>query len=220
MAPEQHKRHVEDMITRAAVQATMQGQPGSIPADIQLFLDKLFKPKLPWSTILRRYLTEFAKVDYTWKKPNRRFFPAHYLPSLDGLKVMDLDFYIDISGSVTDHHFTTFMSEIAGVFKMMKPNRIRIIQFDTRIHHIDTVKNLNDMMKIEFHGRGGTDVECILDMIEKEKTKLSMVFTDGGFHWRRQGCKQNILWLINDNPNWKSLFGKVIHFDTDTYVKP
>lgn len=219
MTPEQHKRHVEDIIIRAATQATMQGQPGSIPGEIQLYLEKLFKPKLPWATILRRYLTEFAKTDYTWKKPNRRFFPEHYLPSLDGKKVMDLDFYIDISGSVTDHQFTTFMSEIAGVFKMMKPNRIRIIQFDTRIHRIDTVQSFADMQKITFTGRGGTDVECILDMIEEAKVKLSMVFTDGGFNWRRAGCKQNVLWLINDNPKWKELFGKTIHFSTQDYVK-
>lgn len=216
---EEHKRHVEDLIIRAATQAKMQGQPGSIPAEIQLFLDSLFKPKLPWLTILRRYLTEFAKTDYTWKKPNRRFFPQYHLPSMDGKKVMDLDFYIDISGSVSDHEFKTFVSEIAGVFKMMKPNRIRIIQFDTAIHHIDTVRSFSDLKKIEFTGRGGTDVECILNMIEQDKAKLSMVFTDGGFNWRRNGCKQNVLWLINDNPSWKSIFGKVIHFSTRGYVK-
>lgn len=217
--PAEEKQHVEDLIIRAATQATMQGQPGSIPGEIQVFLDKLFKPKLPWAQILRRYLTEFAKTDYTWKKPNRRFFPTHYLPSMDGVKVMDLDFYIDISGSVSDHEFKTFVSEIAGVFKMMKPNRIRIIQFDTRIHHVDTVKSLADLKNITFTGRGGTDVECILDMIERDKAKLAMVFTDGGFNWRRNGCKQNVLWLINDNAKWKSLFGKVIHFSTRDYVK-
>lgn len=219
MLPEDQKRHVEDIIIRAATQAQMQGQPGSIPGEIQLFLDKLFKPKLPFPQLLRRYMTEFAKVDYSWRKPNRRFFPAHHLPSLEGRKVMDLDFYIDISGSVDDEQFLAFISEIAGVMKMMKPNKIRIVQFDTRIQHVDVIKSFADIAKLKFTGRGGTCIECIMEMIEAGNATLSMVFTDGGFNWKRNGSKKKILWLINDNPRWKPLFGSVLHFSTRDYVK-
>jgi predicted metal-dependent peptidase len=219
MTSDEQQRHVEDLIIRAATQATMQGQPGSIPGEIQLFLDKLFKPKLPFAQLLRRYMTELAKTDYTWKKPNRRFFPQHHLPSIEGRKVMDLDYYVDISGSVSDEQFMMFMSEIAGVMKMMKPNKIRIIQFDTEIQHIDTIRSFSDIAKLQFHGRGGTDIECIMNMIEEGNATLSMVFTDGGFNWRRNTAKKKILWLINDNPSWKPMFGSVLHFSTRDYVK-
>lgn len=211
-------KHVRDIIVRAKIQSEMSGEePGTIPGEIQLWLDNLLNPTLPWQTILRRCFTEYAKNDYSWKRPNRRFFPQHYLPSLHSINLQDLTFYVDISGSVADYQFNMFVSEIAGVLKMLKPKHITIVQFDTAIHHVDKVSSLQELKKIEFHGRGGTHIECILQHMEQNKNSLSLVFTDGGFRFPRDTFKQRIIWLINDNPKWVPQFGEVIHFSTKEY---
>lgn len=218
MTDAQLQKHVRDMIIRASIQSKMAGEkPGTIPGDIQLMLDEILNPTLPWQTILRRYFTEYAKNDYSWKRPNRRFFPQHYLPSLHSIALMDLTFYVDISGSVADYQFQMFVNEIAGVLKMLKPKHVTIVQFDTAIHHVDKVSSLQELKNIEFHGRGGTHIECILKHMEDNKNQLSLVFTDGGFGWPRDTFKQRIIWLINDNPNWKPQFGDDIHFSTKDY---
>lgn len=218
MTDAQLAKHMRDMLVRASIQSQMSGEkPGTIPGDIQLMLDELLNPTLPWQTILRRYFTDFAKNDYSWKRPNRRFFPQHYLPSLHSIALMDLTWYVDISGSVMDHQFQMFINEIAGVLKMLKPKKMTIVQFDTQIQHVDTISSIQELKNIEFHGRGGTHIECILKHMEDNKNQLSLVFTDGGFGWPRNTMKQRIIWLINDNPKWKPVFGDDIHFSTKDY---
>jgi predicted metal-dependent peptidase len=204
---------VQDILMRAAIQSKMRGDaPGSIPGDIELYLDSLLNPKLPWQTILRKYLKEMDKSDYSFRKPNRRFMPEYYLPSLYGDSLMDLVIAVDISGSVSDADFKRFVSEIAGIFKMMKPKKITLIQFDTRIQHTDEIHNLVELSKIKFNGRGGTNIEPVMDWAEKHKPQMLMFFTDGGFRFYRQATKIKTLWLIHDNPKWTAAFGKVIHY--------
>jgi predicted metal-dependent peptidase len=77
------KEAITDIVVRAAIQSKVQGDSaGTIPMDVQVFLDGLLKPKLPTKVILQRYMTAMAKDDYTWRKPNRRYFPKLHLPSL------------------------------------------------------------------------------------------------------------------------------------------
>lgn len=212
---EQRQRHVEALLVRASVQAKMQGaKPGSIPGEVELMLNRLMKPRLPWQTILRREVTDLAKVGYTWQRPNRRYTPDHYLPSLNVPAVTDLTFYVDISGSVSDDQFRIFVSEIASTFKMFPMKNLRIVQFDTKIRNDDTVKNIQELMKIKFTGRGGTCPECIFEDMDKTKPRLALVFTDGEFHWHRDKVKPRLLWLINDNERFKPRFGRAIHFTT------
>ena len=218
MTPDQLKQHIQGIIVRAAMASKMAGEkPGSVPGEVELFLDKLLNPKLPWQTLLRRFFTEFSKNDYSWKRPNRRFFPTHHLPSLYSINLQDMTFYVDISASVEDFQFKLFVSEIAGVLKMLKPKKITIVQFDTKIHHVDTVTNLQELSKVKFHGRGGTHIECILKHMEDNKNSVSLVFTDGHFRWPRDRFTGKILWLINDNEGWPPKFGQAIYFSTRDY---
>lgn len=206
---------VKDMLVRAQMQSQMANEkPGAIPGDLQLFLDKLLNPKLPWQTILRKYLTSMSKHDYSWRKPNRRHFPEHHLPSQWSESMEDLVIGVDISGSVADHEFKRFVDEIAGIFKMMKPKKITLVQFDTRIQHVDEIRSIADLMKVEFHGRGGTDVTEILDFAAKKKAKITLIFTDGDFYKPKTDSKPNTIWMIHNNEkHWVSPgFGKTIHY--------
>lgn len=207
-------QEVQDILIRAAIQSKMAGdKPGTIPGDVQVTLDKLLNPKLPWNKILQKYLNSFAKNDYSFKKPNRRFFPQHYMPSLYGTKLMNLAIAVDISGSVSDHDFTTFISETASILRMMQPDEITVLQFDTKIHHEDKVKNLRELEKLTFTGRGGTCVQCVLEWVKTKKPQLLVVFTDGGFTLPTQKPKNTeVLWLIHNNPKWVAPFGKAIHY--------
>ena len=213
---DEYKRHIEDIIIRAATVTRMSNTPDAIPGEVQLFLQKLLKPRLPWQTILRREAQEATKTGHSWMKPNRRYFPKHHLPTAWSMGPQDATFYVDISCSVSDAQFNIFVSEIVGSLRMFNFRKMTIVQFDTEIKSIDEVKNLRELMNVKFSGRGGTHIGCILDHIEKTKPSLAIVFTDGGFYWPRQTFRQRILWLINDNPSWKPLFGRAIHFHTNT----
>lgn len=209
------EKHVQDILIRARIHSRMQGDaPGTIPGGIDYYLDKLLNPKLPWQTILRKYLRIFNKNDYTWTRPNRRFMPEHYLPSLHNESLIDLVTFVDISGSVSDYEFTRIVTEVASVFRMMKPKKITLIQFDTNIKSVIEVRSVQELKQVKFTGRGGTRIGPVLDWVEEHKPQLSMIFTDGHFRMDRSEHKHETVWLINDNAGWTAPFGKVIHYST------
>ena len=210
---DQLSQDMQDILVRAAVQSAMFGdKPGTIPGDIQIFLNGLLKPKLPWNRLLQKYLTQFDKNDYSFRKPNRRFFPQHYLPSLQGEKLMNLAIGVDISGSVSNSDFHRFVSEIASIFRMMKPEKITLIQFDTKITSIEEVKSLGELMKVKFSGRGGTAIAPLMNWANTNKPQLLMIFTDGQFRFGDAATTITTFWLIHNNSLFAAPFGQVIHY--------
>lgn len=204
---------VQDILVRAQLQSKMANDAvGSIPGEIEIFLNKLLKPRLPWNRILQRYMQNMVKRDYTFRKPNRRFFPEHHLPSLYSENLIDIAIAVDASGSVSDEDFLVFVSEVTSIMKMMAPEKLTLIQFDYDLRSVDTVTSLNALSKIKFSGRGGTRVEPVLDWATENKPQLLLVFTDG--HFRRcDPYKGNLVWLIHNNKDFKSNFGKTIHYE-------
>ena len=205
---------IQDILIRAAMQSKMHGDaPGSIPGDIEIFLNKLLNPKLPWQRILQKYIQNLSKHDYSWRKPNRRFFPNHYLPSMFSEKLMDIAIAIDSSGSVSDDDFKVFVSETHGILKMMKPDKITLIQFDRAIKSVDNIGSIRDLMNVKFIGRGGTRIEPVMEWAKENQPKLLLVFTDGEFNFYNTGYKTNTVFLIHNNPRFESPYGKVINYE-------
>lgn len=208
------REHVQDALVRASIQSKMAGdKPGTIPGDIEVFLEKLLDPILPWDRILRKFFNSFAKNDYTFKRPNRRYFPKYHLPSLYSTSLMDISIAVDISGSVSDEDFLRFVSEIASILKKHKPKNITIIQFDTEIKSVDTVGDMAELMKIRFTGRGGTAISPVIEWANENKPQLLLFFTDGEFRFYGNDTKVNTVWLIHNNEGFLAPFGKVIHYN-------
>lgn len=208
-------QEIKDILVRAQIQSKMSGdKPGTIPGDIQIFLDRLLKPKLPWNRILQKYVNVFCKSDYSFRKPNRRFFPRQHLPSLHGEKLMDLTIAVDTSGSVSDHDFHVFVSEVASILRMMKPEKMTLLQFDTEIKSVDKIKDLADLTRCKFTGRGGTLINPVLDWANTNKPQLLLVFSDGGFRFYGTQTKSETLWIIHNDTKerFKAPFGKTIHY--------
>lgn len=204
---------MQDAIVRAALQSKMAGDaPGTIPGELQIFLDKLTNPQLPWNRILQKYMQRMAKTEYSYRKPNRRFFPDHHLPSMYGTALMDIAIAVDTSGSVSDADFNTFVSETHNIIKMMKPETVTFVQFDTQIKSVDKIHSVNELMGLKFSGRGGTNVKPVIEWANEKKPQVLLVFTDGEFHMPTEKTKVPFVWLIHNNNQFGAPFGKVIHY--------
>lgn len=216
MPSEELQAGVQDILVRASIQSKMANdKPGTIPGEIQIFLDRLLAPKLPWNRILQKYLQTFSKSDYTFKKPNRRHFPTHYLPTLHSESLMDIAIAVDISGSVTDTDFNRFITETHSILRMMRPNKITLVQFDTEIKSTHAIRSVQELMQVEFKGRGGTYISPVLEWANENKPQLLLVFSDGDFRFYDYETKVKTLWLIHDNPNFQAPYGKVIHYSME-----
>lgn len=216
MSQAEVEQKIEDIIVKASVQSRMGGdKPGSIPGDIEVALDKLLNPKLPWSTILANFLNSMAKEDYSFRRPNKRFMPDVILPSLYSESLGHVAIAVDTSCSVSDKQFTAFRTEIDHIQRNLQPESMTVVDFDTRIHKIHKVKRGDDVSHIKFTGRGGTNIHPVFDHYNKRENepKVLIVFSDLECREVTQKPRYPVIWIKLRGRGFNPTFGKVIDFD-------
>ena len=215
---EEVERKIQDIIVKASVASKMAGdQPGTIPGDIQIDLDKLLNPKLPWNVILQNYMSAFAKEDFSWRKPNRRTLSQGiYLPSLYSESLGHIACAVDTSCSVTNEQFAAFRSEIVTIQSQYQPETLTVCDFDTQIHHIHKLCKGEDASQISFSGRGGTDMRPVFEHYSKpeNKPKVLIMFSDMECSPITEDPGFPVVWVrLPTNYGFKPDFGTIIDFD-------
>lgn len=213
VSPAEVAEHIKEIIVAAATAAVMNGQPGSIPGEVQMYLDNLLKPKLPMSAYLRRFFTALQKNDYTWQRPNRRYMPM-YMPSMRSEALCEIAFAYDMSASVQDSDIKRYVSEMVGVMRNLKPTKLTLILFDTEIRSVTTIQSVQDLINVKLIGRGGTNISPLMEWTIKNKPAALCVFTDGEFHIHPQKPASPILWMIhNKRRKFECPYGTIIPFE-------
>lgn len=200
-------------IIQAVHQAERSNQYGSVPDDVKRFMDNLHKPKVNWKVVLKRFMLNAGKTDYTWSKPRKRLLnQGMYLPSINSHGLTKVTFAIDTSGSVDNEMFTQFITEVHHVFKQLNPDSIDLMLFDTKVKLHQTIKSITELKQVELVGCGGTCLEDTLTKFKKTDSKVLIVITDGYFNTNLINPRKPVLWVIFDNNSFIPPFGKVIHF--------
>lgn len=206
---------IDDILVKAKLQAEMSGQSaGSIPGELAFYIESLLTPKLPWHSLLRQFMTKVIRQGYTWRRPNRRFWPKHYLPSRLSKNTCHIAVAIDTSCSVSDEEFHRFASETHSILTSLRPAGMTLIQFDTEIKSVTEIDSPDSLRKQEFKGRGGTRIKPVMEWAAQNKPTVLLIFTDGYFSQDFSNPKVPLLWLINDNDGFDTRWGRVIHYDT------
>lgn len=213
------KEEMENQIVNTLVKARTQSQmssdkAGSIPGEIEVALDKLLNPKLPWNVLLQNYLHSMDKEDYSFRRPNRRYMPDYHLPSLYSESLDCIAAAFDISGSVTDNEFTAYRTELNHVKQSMNPKRLDVLAFDTRIQDVYELGQDEDVSKVTFHGRGGTDLRPVFAHYEKKPPTVLIIFSDLHCAKIEKDPGYPVIWICVNNPRGEVNFGKLIHYET------
>lgn len=203
-------------VVKAIQSATMAGQPGAIPGNIQETINHFLTPIIPWETHLLQWMTDLMEYDWTWSIPSRRYTDM-YLPSEyeeDG-RLEHLVYFQDVSGSIKNGDIVRFNSELKYVWDQMKPKRMTVIQFDTIIQQIDEFKEGDTFEKIKISGRGGTSLVQVRQWIIDNKPTAAIVFSDMQVApMQPLPIEVPVLWIATNAPGAKVLFGKIIHIKT------
>ncbi len=206
---------IQNIVMRAMTQAEMaNNDPGSIPANVRRMVDKLINPKLPWQTLLANYMDSYAKEDYSWRRPNRRFMPDFYLPGQQSDKLGTISAAVDLSGSVSKEQLRAFLSELSYIQQTMKPETLNILSFDTKIHSNHDVKEGDEILDLEMIGGGGTHITPVLKYFNKQKPVVAIIFTDTEFEDYSVKVDFDVIWIIIDNENVTMKDGVSIHYST------
>lgn len=150
----------KQMIAKAMHAAKAQG---AMPAHLQAEIDELLNPTIDWREPLRRFLTETANTDYSWKRINRRFVAdGIYLPGIAGEnRARKLGVLIDTSGSIGAEELRFYFSELIGAIEECCPSQLVIAYCDSEVQHSDTFDEPSSAEVASTrkrHGGGGTSM--------------------------------------------------------------
>ena len=176
-SPEERSKVVSKVMDATQTAKAMGCDVGS---GITTLLSKFIKPRINWKKVLSKYMTAlFDKSGYSWGKPNRRYSDI-YLPSKvdsDG-RLTHLLYFLDVSGSIEESQIVRFNSEIKHIKESLNPDKLTLVQFDTRIRRVDVFTSTQKFTNIHVVVGGGTSYSDVRDYILKEKPTASVIFTD------------------------------------------
>ena len=133
---------------------------GKAPGQVSETIRDAHAGTLDWRTLLRQYMVDAVKRDYSWSVPNRRFIDGGlYLPSIRTDGIESIAVIIDTSASIwcRPQILEMFWSEVRQVVQDIQPEEVIVLQVDTVLQNIGeySMEDLPD--EIELKGRGGTD---------------------------------------------------------------
>ena len=154
---------------------------GKAPGGIEEAVRGAHTSILDWRSLLRRFMTDAARSDYSWSVPNRRFIDSGlYLPSIRSEGMDAIAVIVDTSGSVDTEALTAFWSEVREAAHEIKPERVVVLQVDAAVQ--DAAEYAPDDLpgEITVKGRGGTDFRPGFEWLDEHDVQpaVCLYFTD------------------------------------------
>ena len=192
---------------------TCQKLIGSIPGELNEYLDSLFKIKpqvFNWKAYFRRVIGNLitSELYLTRMRPSRRF------PDSRGVKFKRKPHVlvgVDTSGSISDEELEDFFSEIYYLWK--SGVKVTIAQIDTKIEHIE---EYNGKFNKEIYGRGGTEFTDLINYYNERKKDFStlVIFTDGYVSLNLPPFRNGV-WVITKTGAHKDYPGTTIYIPSN-----
>lgn len=186
---------------------------GKLPGDLERMIDEILAPQVNWKEVLAAFLTESAKNDYTWTKPNRRYVHSGiYLPALESTTLGEIILLVDTSGSISQKEINLLISEIKGILSAFPNIELTLIWVDAKVQGVETI-TANDLEHVKPKGGGGTDFKPGFEYIEQEGLNpiATLYFTDGYCNSFPEPPDFPHLWILTDKlEKWDPPFGETI----------
>ena len=154
---------------------------GKAPGGIEETVRGAHAGTLDWRSLLRCYMTDAAKSDYSWSVPNRRFIDSGlYLPSIRSEGMEAIAVIIDTSGSLPAATLAAFWAELREVAAEIRPESVIVLQVDAAVQ--DAAEYAPDDLpdEIVVKGRGGTDFRPGFAWLDEQgiRPSVCLYFTD------------------------------------------
>jgi predicted metal-dependent peptidase len=185
----------QQRLAGAAQQAQQAGKLGGL---LGRMVGELMQPKLPWRLLLARYMTQYARDDYSYMRPSRREGEMIF-PSLRSAQA-DICVVLDTSGSISEQEIDEFMSEIDAIKGQLRA-RILLQACDTTLagegpwlfEPWDEFR-----LPTTIQGGGGTDFRPIFEWISSQgrEPDLLLYFTDAQGEFPQAEPTYPVLWLV------------------------
>ncbi len=185
---------------------TAQQMPGDIPSGLARRVGELGRSRVPWQTVLRRFVTRSFDRQFRWVPPNRRLLSQGlYLPGQRGER-LDIAVAVDTSGSTADL-MPAFLAELKAILHGFGRYRIRLLACDAAIHSDEVIEDGEALPILDqLPGGGGTDFRPVFERLSEEPPMALVFLTDGYGPAPNERPGWPTLWVTDSNgvqpANW------------------
>ena len=199
---------------KAALAQAAQMCRGDVPSNMKRLIEEVLDPPLPWYTLLRDFVERTARNDYSWSKPNPRYFSTGIiLPSLISEEIPEIDMAIDSSGSITQQLFNKFSPNASDVLAAYN-TLLRVFSCDAEIQSEQEFRREDLPITLELKGGGSTDFRPVFEKIATEGYSPSCLIylTDLYGRFPDKEPDYPVLW-ISTTKDSQAPFGTTIYFN-------
>lgn len=187
-----------------------------VPGSIRDLMDQIDADlaKMNYKDILRKAIKKtitLADRESTWKRPNKRY--GVYAPGNRNASLPSIAQFIDFSGSMS---ITEINENLRCTDEFLRAGSKKCILgfWHTELFHTQKYK-IGQELDSEVFESGGTDPDCVLDYVKKNKPNLNIIYTDGHYDRSKYDkLDEEIIWIISKDGNENhpnAHIGKTIH---------
>lgn len=198
------KGRIKDMVAEAATAAKMAGK---MPAGLERLVGEIIDPKIPWQHVLADFSGGWARDDYSYRRPNRKYiYQGIVMPSLRS-EMLEGVVAFDLSGSIGREEATIFYSELKGILNAFPSYRLHLMSFDSIVQNYQVIETGEEPdLDTLFKGGGGTSFHCVLDRIQVEAIQPNfLIMLTDGYASEPEQPNYPVLWVLTPNhqkPSW------------------
>lgn len=199
---------------RVAGAAQQAQQADKLSATMARMIEIMLQPKLPWRSLLARFMVANARDDYNYSRPSSRRGEPAIFPSLRSAQV-NLVVALDVSGSIDEEEMNEFMTEVDAIKGQLRA-RITLLACDAElIEGSPWIFESWDEFRLttSIKGGGGTDFTPVFNWIDQQdqSPELLVYFTDCEGKFPAIPPSYPVIWLVKGNA--KVPFGQRIQLN-------
>ena len=202
-------------VMQSAQQAKQMGS--HIPKCIERLIDSICHPKIPVEELLRDFVYQHAKNDYSWSKPSRRYASMDmYIPSLVSDELPFGVIAIDTSRSIDNGQLAKFLSGLSDILEAFD-TRVLVLYCDTAIRNTEEFTTADLPIKPNPAGGGGTDFRPVFDAVSEldETPAYLLYFTDTYGQFPEEEPGYPVLWVSWSSSHNTPPIGELVVFDDE-----
>jgi predicted metal-dependent peptidase len=186
---------------------------GNMPGTLARTVAEIVNPVVPWEVYLRDFVERTARNDYSWARPNPRYFSGGIvMPSLVSEELPAVVVVIDISGSITPKIQATFGAETSAVLGCYNTT-IHLLYVDTRVAHTEELSRADLPFTPKLIRGGGTDFAPAFRWVEEQGiTPACLIYlTDLDGPCKHPEPEYPVLWVSTRRDS--APFGQVVKLE-------
>jgi predicted metal-dependent peptidase len=206
----QQQQEAEWTVALVQAQQAAQGR-GELPQGLGRTVQEIIHPPADWRSLLRAFVSQQAKNDYSWLRPNRRLLvQGLYLPGVHSEELGDVLLAVDTSGSIDEALLNRFAVEVNAVLEAYDCT-VTVLYHDTDVQATQTWRTTDGPLQLTPMGGGGTNHTCVFEWLEHASVTPACVIclTDLDTEFPASAPDVPVLWAVIGSRE-QAPFGQVI----------